>query len=143
MTKSILHEGKTKENTIKWVGINNLKNGINVQRSVEYIFSSQKFIITDKVKGNISSNDIISSNWLLHKNIKLDLNKNGNILCNDEIKLEFKKSQKCEIVEGYYCPQYGLSEKTDSIISNFAEYKNNQYISRLILSRNTENKYAK
>ena len=135
VTKSKIKKWRTNKSSIKFVGINYLMNGVIIERTIEYFFHNHTFIIIDIVKGEVDSNDCITSKWLLHDSIKLEMNTDKNELYNDEIELKFHKSQKCKIVDGYYSPSYGKIIKTSSIISSFTKDENGEYISKLILSK--------
>ena len=135
-TKSSIKKWRINEKSIKFVGKNNLMKGIFVERTIEYFFSNQNFIITDYVSGDLESNDTITSNWLLHSSMILNLNSSKNKLYNNELELKFANYQKCKIIDSYYSPQYGVMKKTNSIISRFIKNKDGKYISKLIVSKN-------
>ena len=87
-----------------------------------FLFSPEEFkthLFKDFVRGNIGPNDVIKSNWLLHSDLKLKLDTSKNKLYNNKTEFNFLNSQTFETFDKYYSPEYGIKEKTNSIISNF------------------------
>ena len=135
-TRSELNKWETNNNSIQFIGKNKLINGISIIRTIEYVFQSQLFIITDNVIGDINDNDKIRSNWHLHPDIKI--NKSSNNFYNNDIYLKFDHNQVCNTVDSFYSPQYGIIEKTQSIISRFIKDAEGNFYSKLIISNNNQ-----